>query len=781
MMTSCAGIKNTEQTENTQSPAFGNSGTSAAAGSTESSGSAVTGEMAVKTASAVSADDMFTSRDFEIGYSDETTVNLSDSGTTVSGSGVTVNGSTITVTEKGSYLFTGSLSDGQIVVDAGEEKVQIVLSNASVTDSGSAALYVKSADKVFVTTTENSVNKLASSGEYVNTDDVNIDGAVFAKADITFNGTGTLEISSETAHGIVAKDDLKITGGTYTIESAKKGIDCNESVRIADGSITITSGTDGIHAENENSADKGFVYVCGGNITITSGNDAIDASGDITAADGTVTVTSAGGSESGSKQRSESFGKGGWGGMRWDMDSAASTDSSADTQSDSGKGIKSDSLITISGGTFIIDSADDAVHSNGAVTVTGGSISAKSGDDGIHAETTLSISDGTVNVTESYEGLEGEVISISGGVISVKASDDGMNAAGSSNSGNGGFGGGMMDTDANAKLEISGGIVTVNADGDGLDSNGYLTVSGGTIFVSGPTNSGNGAIDSGISATITGGSIIAAGATGMAENFGSDSTQGSILYTFDGSIAAGTEISLKDANGNVLISYAPEKQFQCAVISTPEVASGSTYTVSAGEKEYSVEMTSNIYGAGSNFARDGFGGTGVSGGRGKRGSFNMEESSAQNGSGSDTKTADNSADSGSKNVTKPDKTSDTSTEKQESSNAAQPDKPAETPQSAPEGSENGMPQMPEGEPPALPDGEMPQQNGNPPALPDGQMPQQDGNPPALPDGEMPQMPEGGFGGRGGMHGGPGGFGGGMGEMPQNAGSEQAQLPSGTQT
>lgn len=739
-MTACSDDHGAGQQTETQAATEKTESTSAAAAST----TAISANMSASTESTISADDMFTSRDFEVGYSDAAVIKLSDSGSSAEGSGVTVNGNIITITEKGSYVFSGTLTNGQIVVDAEDAKVQIVLDGASVTSSGSAALYIKNADKVFVTTAAGSTNRLASTGEYSSDGEENIDGAVYARDDITFNGSGSLEISSEAAHGIVAKDDLKITSGTYSITSAKKGIDCNESVRIADGDITITSGTDGIHAENSKDAAEGFIYICGGRIIVMSGGDAVDASGEIIAEDGTITVTAAGGSANGSKQRSDSFAKGGWGDKRWDMDSASSDSNNSGS---SGKGIKSGTAITINGGTFVIDSSDDAVHSDGTVNITGGSVSAKSGDDGIHAETQLTISGGVTEITESYEGIEGGTIFISGGTVNVRASDDGMNASGGGSSG--------FMGDESAKLEISGGLVNVNADGDGIDSNGYITVSGGELYISGPTNDGNGAIDSGLSATITGGIVVAAGSSGMAENFSSDSTQGAILYTFDSTLAAGTEISLTDANGNTLISYTPEKQYNCAVISTPDIVSGSTYSVTAGGKSYNVEMTSNIYGTGSNFGHGGFGG-----GFGGFGSDN-------NGNGFDgrSKRTENTDSTEipaqpSTQVQKP-AAPENGTDSTQSGDKTQQEPGNTAPQT--QGSE-----QPTGTPPALPDGEMPQMpefgNGEMPQMPDGNMP----------DGAPPEMNGEGFGGRDGR----GRFGEGN-EMPQNDGTAIANAP-GTQ-
>ena len=661
--------------------------------------SAVTAAVTVDsgTVSTAAASDMFTNRDYEIGYSDAVTVSFADGGSSVSDTSTEVEDNTVRITKAGTYRITGTISDGQIIVDAPDDaKIQIVLDNASVTCKGGAALYIKNADKVFVTTAEGSVNTLSSVGEFTADGDTNVDGAVFAKSDITFNGAGTLNISSDSKHGIVCKDDLKFTSGTYNVTSASKGIDCNESVRVAGGTITVTSGTDGIHAENTEEPEKAFVYICGGNITITSENDAIDASGEVTVTDGSINITANGGA-SNAPAHSGDFG----GGFRWDWDNRSSD---SETTAESCKGIKSGTLITVSGGTINIDSSDDAVHSSGPAVIGGGTLTVKTGDDGIHADSTVLVSDGNVTVSGSYEGIEGQVIEISGGKVNVKATDDGMNASGGTTKG-------TMNTEQDAKLIISGGTVYVNADGDGLDSNGYLYVTGGYTFVSGPTNSGNGALDSGIEATVTGGYIIATGSTGMAENFGSNSTQGSILYTFDSTVSGGTEISLTDGDGNVLVSYTPEKDFRCAVISAPEIEQGSTYTVTAGSSEYSVEMTSLIYGSGSGFGFGFGGGMGGFGG-GRRG----------NGQNSDTADSDKSGDS-----------------TQAAPSGEMPDMSGE------------MPQMPDnGEMPEMPDnGEMPQMpnNGEMPEMPqfpnNGEMPQMPNN------GEMPQMPEGGFGGFGG--------------------------------
>ena len=177
--------------------------------------------------------------------------------------------------------------------------------------------------------------------------------------------------------------------------------------------------------------------------------------------------------------------------------------------------------------------------------------------------------------------------------MTVTSSDDGINAADGSAAAMG-----PGAANSSCAINISGGEIRVNASGDGLDSNGDLTVTGSTVYVSGPTNGGGSALDYDGTATISGGVVVAAGYTGMAQNFGSASTQGSILYTFSQTVSGGTEITLTDSSGTVLAAFAPDKDYQCVVISAPGITTGSSYTVSAGSQSGTVTMDSLIYGTG---------------------------------------------------------------------------------------------------------------------------------------------------------------------------------------
>ena len=243
-------------------------------------------------------DDLFSKRDLRDTWEDEITVTLNGDSAAADGEGVEINGSTVTIKAEGTYLLTGSLK-GMVIVDCEDSaKVQLVLENADIESAASAAVYVKEADKVFLTLAEGSVNRLANGGTFTAIDENDIDAAVFSKTDLTVNGTGSLTVESPAGHGIVSKDDLAIAGGKITVRAADKGLSGNDSVKIAGGEIDVTSGADGIHAENSDKADKGYVYIYDGKVNVTtSGGDGISASSWVQVDGGEVNVTCTGASE----------------------------------------------------------------------------------------------------------------------------------------------------------------------------------------------------------------------------------------------------------------------------------------------------------------------------------------------------------------------------------------------------------------------------------------------------------------------------------------------------
>ena len=584
------------------------------------------------TESLLDTSDIFTKRDLDASYDESecTAITLDDENSSCDSDSVTIDGQTVTITGEGTYLISGSLSNGSIVVDVEDsEKVQLVYDNVSITNESGAAVYVRQADKVFLTLAEGSENIIVSNGTTTE-DDSNIDGALFAKDDLTINGTGTLNVTSA-AHGIVCKDDLVVTGGTYCITAEKQGFSGKDSVRIADGAFEITSGGDAIHSENEEDENKGFVYVADGTFTLNADGDGISASYVVQLDDGTYEITAGDGSANAqsknpmSEMEPGNMQNGGGtppnGGTppqingqqnqdstdtQINADNTNSTETESATESDSDtstKGIKASSALQINGGTYYIDSADDSIHSNGDVYINAGTLELSTGDDGIHADNATDVSAGTIMISQCYEGIEGKTVMISGGKIDITSSDDGLNAGGGNDSSNssGPGGGDPFSADEDAYINISGGEISIDAGGDGIDSNGGLNVSGGTIYVTGPANDGNSALDYTGTATITGGTVAATGMSGMAQNFGEDSTQGSMLINLEDTQSG--EVVLTDADGNELISFTPSREYNSVVLSCAELEEGATYTLNTGETATEVTLSSLVYSNGQSQGR----------------------------------------------------------------------------------------------------------------------------------------------------------------------------------
>ena len=535
--------------------------------------------------------DMFTERDQKTEYDKGKAVEIQLRETTAAASSnsVKINGSTVVIKEEATYVISGSLTDGMLVVDAPDDaKLQLVFNGVNITSKTSAALYILNADKVFVTLAEGTTNTLTNGGSFTAIDENKIDGAVFSKQDLTLNGSGSLSVISSAGHGIVCKDDLVVTGGNYTVNSASHGIDANDSFRFANAAMTVDAGKDAIHVENQDDAAKGFVYISGGSIRGEAEGDGITASAYMQISGGAIDLLVGGGSKNGTKEHSDSFG----GFMGGGRPGRPGTSQSTTTQ-DSGtsmKGLKAASDLLISGGNITIDSADDAIHSNVSVMINGGNLILASGDDAVHGEDKLTVTAGKMDISKCYEGLEALHIDVQGGDIKMVASDDGLNAAGgvdqSGTSGgrDGMFGGGRpggFGGNSNGSIKISGGTLYVNSSGDGIDANGTLEISGGHITIVGPTQGDTATLDYDKSAVITGGTFIGTGSTMMAQSF-SESTQGVIAVNVSGK--AGAQIILKDSNGNVLITREPELSFARIVLSSPELTKGETYTLVVGEK-----------------------------------------------------------------------------------------------------------------------------------------------------------------------------------------------------
>lgn len=598
------------------------------------------------------------------------TITLNGDSITVSGNGATVNGTTVTITQPGNYDISGELSDGQIIVDAGkEDNVYLTLSGASITCSSSAPIYVKKASTAVITLADGTENYISDGDTYaLEEGEDEPDAAIFSKGDLRFTGSGKLTVEGNYDMAIHGKDFVYFdSDGTYDILSAGDGVKGKDRVSISDDvNLTITAGEDGIQATNKQDSSLGDVYISGGTISITAGKhgintetmlnilggtltidaqddglhagtdiyfgspafdapnvtitaqcDGVQAGNDLSVLEGVTLNITTGGGAANAPEHVEEFGFPGW--FDTQEDSSEETSSSA-------KGLKSDGDMAIDGGTITLDCMDDGLHCGGALEIRSGSnLTIASGDDGIHSDDTLVIDGGTIHITQSYEGLEAVFITINGGDISLVASDDGLNAAGGSSADTdfefmgppGGEGTSETLEEASYYILITGGTLNVDAGGDGLDSNGAFFMEGGTVIVSGPEDSMNGALDYTTTGQITGGTLIACGASGMAQNFDSSSTQCSLLYNLDETIAGGTTVTLTDAAGKVLFEAELSKSFNSIVISTPEMQVGETYTLTCGDTSVEAELTDTItalgsggFGGGPGGGPGGFGGPG---------------------------------------------------------------------------------------------------------------------------------------------------------------------------
>jgi len=619
-----------------------------------------------------------------------TQINLGES-IEVNGLGVSVQDSILTISSGGTYIISGTLADGQIIVNSDtKDTVRLVLNGAKITSSNSVPIYIKDAGKVVVSLEEGTENMLVDGESYIlETDGDEPDATLFSKADLTINGTGTLTIDANYKDAIASKDTLKIVEGNIIVDAADDGIRGKDLVAIKDGNVTITAAGDGIKSTNMQDQGMGFVCIENGVFNITVQKDAIQAETDLEIVDGTFNLITGGGSENGENHMDTmmtpggmNFQQGGGTGTNGqtmpempsgevpadrptdmpeipsgevpadrptdmpalpngeaptdtstipsgevpadrptDMpalpngevpteestvpsgetsvvqsgesettvgslqesantSSTESSDTATDEESTSSKAIKAGKNIVINSGEFTIDSADDAIHGGEIVEINNGNFNITTGDDGIHSDLELVINNGIINIIKSYEGLEGEKITVQAGEIYVKASDDGINAAESTGTEN--STGDLVFSKGTAELIINGGYLYVDADGDGLDSNGSIVVNDGTVIVNGPTNGANGALDYDTTCNVNGGTFITAGSSQMAQAISNSSTQNAVNITFPMTQEIGQNVSILDEEGNVVAAFTPSKAFQTVLISSPAFEEGKTYTYAYG-------------------------------------------------------------------------------------------------------------------------------------------------------------------------------------------------------
>jgi hypothetical protein len=504
---------------------------------------------------------------------------LNGSSITENSDKVTVDGSKATVISAGTYRITGTLSDGQILVDTKDAGiVRLILNGVNITCSNSAPIYIKNAGKALIVLATATNNFITDGTSYILDADEEPKAAVFSKSYLSFFGGGSLSVDANYKDGISGKDGLLIKSGTFNINAADDGIRGKDYLIIKDGNISVSAAGDGFKSDNEEDAALGYVTIESANVNITAGGDGISSQTDLNITDGSFKIITGGGTGAiaVTKAGEEGPNPGNQGGYNGTI---------------SEKALKSAASISIAKGSFVLDAADDAIHATNSVALKGGSFTIATGDDAIHAETSIAIAVDTLNILKSYESLESASITVTSGFISMVSSDDGFNATKGS----------ATEANDGSLLTISGGTIVVNSSGgDGIDSNGNVVMTGGTVVVHGPQSQPEVGIDVNGTFNVSGGLLLATGPNSgnMIEANSSSSSQYSAKITISSTLSSSSLFHIQDAAGKDLVTYKPVRTIYYVVFSSPDLQSGSTYSVYTGGS-YSGTSTGGIYTGGS--------------------------------------------------------------------------------------------------------------------------------------------------------------------------------------
>ncbi len=475
----------------------------------------------------------------------DATIMLSGATATLSDASFGNSGTVATVTRKGVYKVSGTGDGASIVVDSRERgNVYLIFDGVNLTSPGACLTVLNSSKTIIQCVGDNVLSSTAA--EPVQEGSFSINGAIYSRTKLAVCGEGTLEVNSA-LHGVVVKDDLRITGASITVNAGKRGFDVNDSFRMGGGKTVVYSGSDGVRVSNKKG--DSYAYMDGGSLEINSAGDGLCASGPdgcVKLAGGSVKIASGGGSGMAKGQTSS-------------------------------KGIKSDGAIEIGKASVEIDSNDDAINSASAISFAGGDVKVKSGDDAIASDGEVLVSAGTVSVITSVKGVEAAVLNVIGGSLSVVASDGGVSAGVKDESGK----------KTGGKVLISGGTIDVTAGGDGVDAHGSIYVSGGVTVIksgAGAVVKGDGEADK---ATVSGGVVLAAGKKEKATNFDSGKSCSALIAV---SLSGASEVSFGSG-----FTYSLSGEYDSLLYSSPFLSFGGKQTLSVNGEQKSLDFTRSLY------------------------------------------------------------------------------------------------------------------------------------------------------------------------------------------
>lgn len=506
--------------------------------------------------------------------------------------GVKYSSNLLKIEKAGTYALSGTLN-GAVEVKGINEEIRIILNNATIKTLDTQAiapLMFKSHESTRILTVyDGTTNTLSDS---VGDTEADGDSAVIQakKSSLVINGSGILNLNAvgEDATAIKVKQELYIIDSTLNINAVKNGIKADKKLVVENANITVVAGNDGIKNDMEaetqedanlyaSSAEYGYMYIKNTSLNIKSGDDALAANNYLfienRASDVIDIVTNNGCPNSITESSSDKAnGKA--------IKVGGITLVSGTTETDIPASYEDNYTLILKGGTYNVNSNDDAISSKGNLYIVDGTFNLSTGNDGIHAEYLSSVSGGNITVNKSYEALEGATVDVSGGKLVLHSVDDGINAA-------------NKDLKNYAySINVSGGDIYVEAQGDGVDSNGTILMTGGTLIIDGPTESMNGSLDSDRGILVNGGNLVAVGSKGMVENPGTNSEQCYINLTMSTTQNANTKIEIFDEDNNSIYTHTPAKKYQSVIMSLKEIEIGKTYKIVVGTTEYSASVKS---------------------------------------------------------------------------------------------------------------------------------------------------------------------------------------------
>ena len=488
---------------------------------------------------------------------------------------ITLSDDITTITDAGTYVISGTATDGTIVVNVADgELVKLVLNNASITSKGKAPISVESG-KVVITLAQGSENYVADA------DASEAEAAIYSKGNLTFNGSGTLEVKANKKNGILCEADLKLVSGAYTVSAKEIAIAGTDSVSIKGGSYSVTSGTDGIRAMNYEDPKKGYIMVDGGSFTIVSDEDSVQAETLLRINQGTFDITAANSvkevgqtemtpSPQGERpkmpegempQRGERpempEGEVPQRGERPEMPEGEMPQRGERPEMPEGEMPQRGERPEMPEGEMPQESTEDETSRN-ALT----------------SSVELVVADGTIDIKKCYEAVEANQLQILGGTINAVSSDDGINGSGD---------------EGTALITISGGDITVSAEGDGIDSNGCIHMTGGKLTVYGPAGGGNGVIDFDDTFTMDGGTLIAVGSAEMPQTPSEKSKQQVLIWSENTALKANQQVVVLDSEGKEILSFETKKETTWIAVSNNKIEIDETYTLKCGEQSWEIK------------------------------------------------------------------------------------------------------------------------------------------------------------------------------------------------